>query len=259
MEIHFLQTKSEGVMPVGGASSPSGHRRHVVCFYFGFLIKGAIPMYHNNNHTLLNDLYEQMIQHGPDSIAKTFITLFNLAMHLEREHLGASHYQRSQNRQGYANGIKNKTIDTPVGSLTIDIPKTAGCDEPFYPQSLERGRRSSRAIMGIISEMYVKGVSTRSVEKVVKQFGLTQLSSSPVSRANKLLDEELEKWHHRPLGQMHYLQLDARYEKVRVDGMVRSCAVLVAYGVDEAGKRQILGVSVSLSEAEVHWHQFLDS
>ncbi len=109
-----------------------------------------------------------------------------------------------------------------------------------------------------MAEMYVNGVSTRKVTNVLKELCGLEITSTQVSRATKLLDEELVKWRHRPLGVVPYLQLDARYEKVRNDGSVVSCAVLIATGVTEEGKRSILGVSVSLSEAEPHWRQFLE-
>ena len=103
--------------------------------------------------------------------------------------------------------------------MTVQVPKTAGHgDAPFYPQSLERGRRSVRAVMLAVAEMYIKGVSTRDVEAVMAEFGIESLSSSQVSRATKLLDEELQAWRDRPLGEVSYLFLDTRYEKMRHGG-----------------------------------------
>ncbi len=113
---------------------------------------------------IIDELMEQLIQQGPGGMAAVFTRLFNLAMRLERENfLGARHYERTDERRGYANGVKPKRIDTQAGTLIVDVPKTAGTDEAFYPQSLERGTRSSRALMLAIAEMYVKGVSTRDV------------------------------------------------------------------------------------------------
>jgi transposase-like protein len=122
-----------------------------------------------------------------------FARAFELAMQIERERfLGADLYERTPERRGYANGYKAKRIDTPAGSVTVQVPKTAGHDgEPFYPQSLERGRRSVRAVMLAVAEMYIKGVSTRDAEAVMREFGIESLSSSQVSRATRLLDEEL--------------------------------------------------------------------
>jgi len=210
--------------------------------------------------TAIAAIMEQLIAEGPQAMAQVMTTLMNAAMRLEREQfLGAGHYERSFGRRGYANGTKLKKIDTPVGTLTLDVPKTAGAPKPFFPQSLERGRRSCRAVMLAAAEMYVKGVSTRAVEKVLAEFGIEGLSSTQVSRAAALLDADLEAWRSRPLGRFRYLFLDARYEKTREHGVADDCAVLTAIGIDPAGKRRILGVSAAFSEAEVHWRAFLES
>ena len=151
-----------------------------------------------NQDTIVTALMEQLIAEGPEGMAQVFTTLFNLAMRLERERfLGAGLYERNAERRGYANGYKSKTLDTTAGTVTVDVPKAAGIDEPFYPQSLERGRRSSRAVMLAIAEMYVQGVSTRDAAKVMAEFGLKSLSSTQVSRAAALLDEELAAWRSR--------------------------------------------------------------
>jgi transposase-like protein len=107
--------------------------------------------------------------------------------------------------------------------------------------------------------MYIQGVSTRKVSAILEELCGLEVSSAEVSRAAKLLDEEFGQWRERRLGRYEYLILDARYEKVREGGNVIDSAVLVAYGINAQGKREILGVSVSLSEAEVHWRHFLES
>jgi len=138
-------------------------------------------------------ILEQLIETGPTDIASVFARAFELAMQIERERfLRAGCYERTPERRGYANGTKPKRVDTPAGTVTVQVPKTAGHgDTPFYPHSLERGRRSVRAVMLAVAEMYIKGVSTRDVEAVMAEFGIESLSSSQVSRAAKLLDEEL--------------------------------------------------------------------
>lgn len=214
----------------------------------------------NGQDRAIEALMEQLIANGSEDMGVVFASLFDLAMRIERERfLGAEHYQRTPGRRGYANGTKPKRLDTAAGSLTVNVPKTAGHDEPFYPQSLERGRRSTRAVLLAVAEMYVKGVSTRGAEAVMKEFGIESLSSSQVSRAAKLLDEELEAWRNRPLGEIRYLIVDARYEKVRDGGVVRDAAVLSAIGIGPDERRRVLGVSCALSEAEVHWRAFLES
>ncbi len=215
-------------------------------------------------NTVIEDLMEQIISNGPEDMASVFARLLDLAMRMEREQfLEAGHYERVAGRRGYANGYKSKKVDTPAGTLNVNIPKTAGhreiCGEPFFPQSLERGRRSSRAVMLAVAEMYVKGVSTRDAEAVMKEFGIESLSSTQVSRATKLLDDELSAWRNRPLGEIRYLIVDARYEKARLNGVVRDVAVLSAIGIGPDERRRVLGVSCALSEAEVHWRAFLES
>jgi putative transposase len=129
----------------------------------------------------------------------------------------------------------------------------------FYPNALEKGLRSERALKLAMAEMYINGVSTRKVNEVLKELCGLEVTSTQVSRATGLLDEELEKWRNRPLGHTPFIQLDARYEKVRHGGSVVNCAVLIATGVTLEGQRSVLGVSVSLSEAEAHWRAFLAS
>lgn len=212
--------------------------------------------------TAIEAVLEHLIADGAGGMGPAFARMFELAMRLERErYLGAGHYERSNERRGYANGYKPKRLDTPAGTLMVQVPKTAGHDgEPFYPQSLERGQRSVRAVMLAVAEMYIKGVSTREVEAVLRQFGIEGLSSMQVSRAAKQLDAELEQWRNRPLSEVRYLILDARYERMRHDGIVRDVAVLSAIGIGpDEQQRRVLGVSVALSEAEVHWRSFLDS
>ena len=211
--------------------------------------------------TTVEALMEHLIEHGPGDIATVFARAFELAMQIERERfLGAGLYERTAGRQGYANGYKPKRIDTPAGTVTVQVPKTADHDgQPFYPQSLERGRRSVRAVMLAVAEMYIKGVSTRDAEAVMRAFGIESLSSTQVSRAAKLLDDELAAWRNRPLGEIKYLILDARYEKMRHGGIVRDAAVLSAVGIGPDERRRVLGISVALSEAEIHWRAFLES
>ena len=182
--------------------------------------------------------------------------LLNAAMMLERQHhLRAAPYERAEERTGHANGFKDKAFQTRLGNLDVRVPQVR--DGSFYPQSLEKGLRSERALKIALAEMYVKGVSTRKVAAITERLCGFEVSSTQVSRAAAELDAVLEAWRERPLGETPYLILDARYEKVRQNGLVQSAAVLVAVGVSPDGKRQVLGVSVALSEHEAHWRQFL--
>lgn len=204
------------------------------------------------------DVLSLLIEHGFQGLAVALEVLFNEAMKLERSRvLAAGPYERNPARRGYANGFKPRTLQTRVGALHLAVPQTRGV--PFYPSSLERGTRSERALKLAVAEMYLQGVSTRKVTTVMEELCGFEVTSSQVSRAVAQLDEELRLWRERPLGEFPYLLLDARYEKVRVAGSVASCALLVAIGVTADGRRTILGASVSLSEAEVHWREFLAS
>jgi len=221
-------------------------------------------MTHQDECPAINDLTALLIEHGPSAMASALATLMNHAMQIEREQvLKAESHQRTGDRQGYANGFKPKTLKTRVGQVDLRIPQTRGYrDEngrPFYPRSLERGVRSEWAMILAMAEMYVRGVSTRKVTAVVQELCGLEVTSTQVSRAAAQLDEQLGAWRNRPIGEITYLVLDARYEKVRHDGAIVSCALLTAIGVGPDGKRSILGCSVQLSEAETHWRKFLQS
>jgi len=220
-------------------------------------------MTHRRDDNAIDDVLEALISNGLEGIGQAMTTLMNEAMKIERSRfLGAGPHERSTDRVGYANGFKGKTMHSRLGELQLRIPQVRDLPvwmDGFYPQSLERGQRSERAFKLALAEMYVHGVSTRRVKAVTEQLCGLSVSSTEVSRAAALLDADLEAWRKRPLGEVPYLVLDARYEKVRMDGHMLSCAVLIAVGVLADGCRSVLGVSVSLSEAEVHWREFLAS
>ncbi len=133
---------------------------------------------------IIAELMEQLIETGPEGMASAFTAMLNLALRFERErHVGAQACERTPER----NGFKLKRVDTPAGTLTVQVPTSRGGDAPFHPRALERGRRSSRAGMLAIARMYIQGVSTRDVGKVMAELGLEGLSSSQVSRAAALL------------------------------------------------------------------------
>lgn len=208
------------------------------------------------NSTVLSEIAEIIFNEGMGGLNTAISILVNEAMQIDRSrHLKAEPYERNDQRQGYANGFKDKKLKTRVGELDLKIPQVRACD--FYPSFLEKGLRSERALNSAIAEMYVNGVSTRKVQKIIEQMCGFDVSSSDVSRASKLLDGELEKWRKRPLGFCKYLFLDARYEKIRYEGSVIDCAILVALGIGEDRKREVLGISVKLSEQEAHWRDFL--
>jgi putative transposase len=206
--------------------------------------------------TLPTDLLDHLSEGGLAALPEAIRLLLNTAMLLERQKfIGAGPYERTAERQAHANGFKPKTLQTRMGALTVAVPQVR--EGGFYPQSLERGVRSERALKLALAEMYVQGVSTRKVAAITEQMCGFEVSSTQVSRAAAELDILLEDWRTRPLAEYRYVYLDARYEKVRQEGQVRDAAVLLASGVNAAGKREILGVSVALSEQELHWRTFL--
>lgn len=215
-------------------------------------------MTYPQHYTLPTEFLEQIATEGLGAVPEMIRVLLNAAMQAERQqYLGVGPYERSPDRRDQANGYKSKTVTTRVGDISLDVPQVRRGD--FYPQALEKGLRSERALTLALAEMYVQGVSTRKVAAITEQLCGKAICSSQVSRASAQLDEIVQHWRTRPLGVCPYLYLDARYEQVRVAGLVRDVAVLIAVGVTETGHRQILGVSVSLSEAEVHWRTFLQS
>lgn len=209
-------------------------------------------------NTKVHEVVELITEKGFSGIVEVMQILFNEAMQIERNrYLQAQPYERSEYRQDYANGFKSKRLKTSVGSLALQVPQVRSSQ--FYPSFLEKGIRSDRALKISLAEMYVQGVSTRKVNAILEELCGLEISSSEVSRAAKLLDEELTSWKQRPLAKYPYIFLDARYEKIRQGGCVIQSAVLLAYGVNAQGKREIIGISVSLSEAEIHWRRFLES
>jgi putative transposase len=214
-------------------------------------------MIYKDDCTLPKEYLKQLTEQGLEGLPDLIRLLLNEAMQIERENfLQAKPYERSMERQGHANGYKPKTVKTRVGEVTFEIPQVR--EGGFYPQSLEKGIRSERALLLTLAEMYVQGVSTRKVAAITERLCGTQINASQVSRAARQLDDELKAWRNRPLVEVEYLYLDARYEKVRQAGSVRDAAILMASGVKKDGKRSILGISVSLSEAETHWRTFLE-
>ncbi len=213
---------------------------------------------HKTNSAITEGILEILNAGNEDIMRELLEAILNVTMKLERENaLQAKPYERKEERKGYANGYKPKTLNTRTGALNLQIPQTRGFD--FYPECLEKGCRSERALKLAIAEMYLKGVSTRKVEAITKALCGLEFTSMQVSRAAKELDDEFEKFRDRILGRFRYVFLDATYLKIRHNGSVIDQAILIAYGINESGRREILGTSAKLSEAELHWRDFLDS
>ena len=210
-------------------------------------------------HNPLQDALAALLDQGLDGAGEALRILVDEASKIERSHfLNAHPYERSADRLGSANGFKPKTMKTRMGELTFAVPQVR--EGGFYPSALEKGSRTDQAVNLMMAEMYVQGVSTRKVIEVLQRLlgPEVSISSTQVSRATEQLDTGLAAWRERPLGVTPYILLDARYERIREAGHIVDCAVLVAVGITADGKRRVLGVSVALSEAEVHWRAFLE-
>jgi len=207
--------------------------------------------------TLIDEIIKGLIGQGSEGLKPVLELLFNTAMKVERERaLGACSHERTEERQGYANGYKPKELQTRMGSLELKVPQVRGLK--FYPQSIEKGTRSEKALKLAIAQMYLEGVSTRKVQEITEKLCGYEISSTQVSRATQELDQQFEAFRNREIGEICYLIFDAIYLKVRHNGTVIDMAILLAYGINPEGRREILGASASLSEAEVHWRAFFE-
>ncbi len=171
-------------------------------------------------------------------------------------HVGAAPHERTPDRTGQRNGYRERQWDTRVGSITLQVPRVR--DGSYFPSLLEPRRRAERALVAVVEEAYVQGVSTRRVDELLQALGLTGMSKSQVSRLCAELDAEVERFRQRPLwGPYPYVWLDATFVKARVDGRVVSQAVVIAIGVRQSGEREVLGLDVGASEDGAFWLAFL--
>jgi putative transposase len=196
---------------------------------------------------------------GLDVLREGVRVLAEAVMELEVEqHLGAARHERTPERSGQRNGIRERAWDTRVGTIALRVPRVR--DGSYFPSLLEPRTRGERALVAVVQEAYVGGVSTRRVDALVKALGLEGISKSQVSRLCAALDEEVERFRSRSLSELYpYLWLDATFVKVRTAGRVVSQAVVVAIGVTARGVREVLGVDVGPSEDGSFWLRFLRS
>jgi len=209
-----------------------------------------------SNKEMIAEVVAGFMSNGINGLRESLERLFNELMVAEREQfVNAAPYERTDQRKAYCNGFKDKKLLTKNGELHLRVPQVR--DESFYPSCLEKGERTEQALKLVFAEAYIQGVGTRKMKQLAEELCGKEISATQVSRCSQILDEEIEKFRSRPLGQIEYLFLDAQYEKIRHEGCVRSLAILKAIGVNTQGYREVLGISCSLSEAEVHWREFL--
>jgi len=172
--------------------------------------------------------------------------------------IGAGRHERTGDRQTYRNGYRDRALDTRLGSLQLRIPKLR--QGSYFPPFLEPRKTSEKALVAVIQEAWVGGVSTRRVDDLVQAMGLAGISKSTVSKLCKDIDERVNAFLERPLvGDWPYLWLDATYLKQREGGQIRTVAVIIAVAVSTEGKREIVGLHIGPSEAETFWSAFLKS
>jgi transposase-like protein len=178
-------------------------------------------------------------------------------MELEVEGLtGAAHGERHPDRLNHRNGYRDRIWETRAGTVELRIPKLR--KSSYFPGFLEPRRMAEKALTAVIQEAYVQGVSTRAVDDLVKAMGMSGISKSQVSRLCSEIDDKIKTFLTRPLeGDWPYIWLDATYLKVRHDGRIVSVAVIIAVGVNSAGRREVLGMTIGASEAETFWTDFL--
>ena len=194
-----------------------------------------------------------------DALREGLRWLAQQLMELEvSELVGAQRYERTETRKTYRNGYRSRPWDTRVGTIELRIPKLRqGSD---FPSLLEPRRRAERALVAVVQEAYVQGVSTRKVDDLVRALGLDGISKSEVSRLCAELDQQMERFRNRPLDSEYpYLWLDAKPIKVRQDHRVVNMAAVIAVGIQRTGEREVLGFDVGAAETYEFWLDFLRS
>jgi len=206
--------------------------------------------------TLLKQLLQVMQQEELEEFLKEMVqTVCQELLEMEiTESLRARPYERTAERLGYRNGYKPRKLHTRVGTLELQVPQDR--EGHFSPSLFGRYQRSEKALLLALQEMYLQGVSTRKVKEITEALCGTEFSKDQVSEVTQRLDEQLEAWRTRPLEEDYpYLIIDAKYERIREDGQVRSEGVLIIKGVRADGKREILAVEVANTENETTWSE----
>lgn len=206
--------------------------------------------------SLVSQFKNQLSDHG--DLLHTLAEVFLRALMEEevQQHVGAARHERTSSRQGSRNGYKPRKLKTRVGEIELSVPQVRGM-EPYHPSVFARYQRSERALLAACAEMYFMGVSTRKVSAVLEKMGGFELSAGTVSRVTLELDEQLKIFRERRLDDRAwpYVLVDATYVRVRRNGRVQSMAVLVAVGIDQHGRREVLSWRPGDSESEETWGQ----
>jgi transposase-like protein len=203
--------------------------------------------------------YLRQVGLEPDFLRAGVRLLTELLMELEvEEQIGAGLYERTADRTTYRNGYRPRTWETRVGEIMLEIPKLR--KGTYFPSFLEARRPAERALVAVVQQAYINGVSTRKVDELVQAMGLEGMDKSKVSRMCQELDTVVEEFQNRPLeGRFPYVWLDALYLKVRQNHRIVNRTVVIAIGVRETGERQVLGFAVGGSEEKDFWREFLRS
>lgn len=215
-----------------------------------------------DNSLVLEIMKVLLKENEPGKLKMMMETLMNSLMLAEREvHLGASHYERKTERNGYANGYKPRTLKTQrFGSLQLLHPQVRGGQEKFHSELFERYQRSEKALFLAAAEMYYKGVSTRKITELYGKIFETEISAQFVSNAAAQLDDQVKIWKTEEITEaIPYIYVDAIYKKVRENKKIVSKGVLIVTGIDIHGKRRILDFSIDDTESEESYTKLFES
>ncbi len=194
------------------------------------------------------DFFREAVERLAQAIIETELT----------QVIGADRYQRTVDRTNLRNGSRPRQLDTPAGTLHLEVPKLRR--GTFLPTLFEPRRRADRALVNVVAQAYVQGVSTRKVDDLVRALGIEGMDKSMVSRFAQSLDEDVSAFRSRPLTDAYpYVWLDATFPKVREGGRVIGMALMIAIGVNTQGQRSILGLALGTSESGAGWREFLKS
>lgn len=213
----------------------------------------------NPTIALLEYLRKIGMEEDKDFLAESVRVLSQMLMELEVEKLtSAEKHERTPERINYRNGYRDRSWETRVGEIDLRIPKLrAGT---YFPSLLEPRKHAEKALLAVVQQAYIEGVSTRKVDHLLQALGLTGIDKSEVSRICKGLDEVVKEFRNRPLDRQYpYVWLDALYLKVRQNHRIVSLAMVIAIGVNDLGERELLGFELGSSETEAFWLEFLRS